>query len=92
MKISVPFELDLPEIEEDYPDQQREFHAHLLRDRLVSFIYAITDKFGGSIDEAVMLRFTILVNLLNEMQTGIVSRVLAERVRSRMDPTPPTRG
>ena len=83
MKIEATFSTEIPEIEEDYPDQTAEYKVQVLQRELVSFVRHVADANTASEAECNAVEFQVAMSILESFQGRCNSNVLRERLESR---------
>ena len=58
MKIEATLDIEMPEIEEDYPDQTAEYKVQVLQRELVSFVRHVADANTASEAECHAVEFS----------------------------------
>ena len=85
MKIQAVFELDIPEIQEDYPHHFEEVRMNLLVDRLTSFIRRVADDHTTTDTESRVVEFRIATKLIEVFGGRLISDLLRERLKREDD-------
>lgn len=83
MTIKEELVIDIPEIEEDFPGQQREYYRQEIKRGLIGFIHRVIDKRTHSMMEERALRFEIAMQLLESFRQRTVSDLLSEDLSRR---------
>ena len=80
MRIEETFTVEIPEIEEDYPDQAAEYRMQVLTRDLIGFIRHVVDEHTETTAESDVVIFDIAVTLIN----GFVAERHANLLRVRL--------
>ncbi len=85
MLIERKFTMELPEIEEDHPDQIAEYKQQMLERSLLSFIGEMADEFTLSVAEERNVRFNLAMRLLESFQGDTWAEVIKTRLGVRRE-------
>lgn len=85
MTIEKTLKIEILDLEEDYPDQNKEYRDDRILEGLAAFVHSFSYESTESRAEAELLRYRLLVRLLSGLASGFSGPVVKERLGAHHD-------